>query len=313
MAGRHLGQALSDWASAREFICLWRESDDLDRARLSSCAGQSPGSLALATAPALDSDPAEAQDAFVAGARRLAGYELAGISRVRTCGGCGMSLVPLSHRVRQAHLACCGSSMGRAGLHSYHAPHRAVAERLTSLWRTDGFDAQPELLGILPGTDERPADVAVMEAPASLHVAAPGTFLAVDVRIARLLEHSHLPREVSLPGATVESIEDAKRDQYEARVRAQGGCFMPFVIDEFGKLGPSADWLLHIMALKAAERQRSDFRLGRTLADRAARLRMTWASSIASVLHTTITHVQHQHLMASLRISSSGPVPGTVG
>ena len=76
------------------------------------------------------------------------------------------------------------------------------------------------------------------------------------------------------------------------------------MLDEFGKLGPSATWLLHIMALRAADRQRTDFRLGRSLADRAARLRLTWAASIAAVLHTTITAGQQHRLMASLRASA---------
>jgi len=307
VAGRYLGRDLADWAGARAFVALWRGADDLDRARLASCAGQSPGCLALAMAPSLDGDPEEATGTFVAAGRRLAGMELAGVSRARTCSPCGQSLAGLSARVREAHFASCGSSTGRPGTHAFHAPHRAVAEMLQCCLRGDGFDAQPELDGVLPGSQERPADVAVMEAPAAFHVAAPGCFLAIDVRVARVQTHSTLAGEVALPGAEVERIELAKRGQYEARVRAEGGRFTPFVLDEFGKLGPSATWFLHIMALKAADRQRTDFRKGRTLADRAARIRMRWAASIAAVLHTTIGAGQHHRLLASLR--ASGPAP----
>ena len=70
--------------------------------------------------------------------------------------------------------------------------------------------SKPELDGVLPGTQERPADIAVMEAPAGFHVAAPGCFLAIDVRIARLQEHSSLTAEVALTGTAVERIETAK-------------------------------------------------------------------------------------------------------
>jgi hypothetical protein len=311
VAGRYLGRDLADWDGARAFLRLWRTADDLDQARLASCAGQSPGSLALAAAPTLDGDPAETTDAFVAAARRLTGLELAGVARARTCAPCGQSLTALAPRVREAHFACCGSSAGRAGAHAYHAPHRAVAERLQCLLRAAGFDAQPELDGVLPGSQERPADVAVTEAPAAFHVASPGCFLAIDVRVARLQEHSSLAAEVALPGAAVERIERAKRAHYADRVRAEGrGRFTPFVLDEFGKLGPSAAWLLDIMALKAADRQRTDFRLGRSLADRAARLRLAWAASIAAVLHSTITAGQHHRLMASLRASEPSPGVG---
>ena len=44
-----------------------------------------------------------------------------------------------------------------------------------------------------------------------------------------------------MPGSTIEGVEGVKRTRlYESRVRAEGGRFVPFVIDEFGKLGASA-------------------------------------------------------------------------
>ncbi len=67
--------------------------------------------------------------------------------------------------------------------------------------------------------------------------------------------------------------------------------------------------MLDIMALRAAERQRSDFRLGPAPA-RAARLRATWAASLSGALHTAITAYVHQRLVASLRLS---PVVGGGG
>ena len=79
---------------------------------------------------------------------------------------------------------------------------------------------------------------------------------------------------------------------------------MPFVIDEFGKLGPSATWLLHIMSMRAAERQRGDFRQGRNIMVRAARLRSGWASAITQALHSSLLEGQRQRLIASLRTSA---------
>ena len=107
-----------------------------------------------------------------------------------------------------------------------------------------------------------------------------------------------------MPGSTVEGVETDKRRLYESRVRAEGGRFVPFVIDEFGKLGASATWLLHAVALRAAERHRADFRLGATLEARAAHFRSTWTATLTGVLHQTITNGIHQRLMASLRASA---------
>ena len=172
------------------------------------------------------------------------------------------------------------------------------------------MDAELELDGLLPGTRERPADVGLADAPGAFCAAAPGVFLAIDVRIARLHESSYLATERAMPGSTVEGVETDKRRLYESRVRAEGGRFVPFVIDEFGKLGASATWLLHAVARRAAERHRADFRLGATLETRAAHFRSTWTATLTGVLHQTITNGIHQRLMASLRASAS---PGVVG
>ena len=175
--------------------------------------------------------------------------------------------------------------------------------------RAAGLDAQLELDGLLPGTRERPADVGLADAPGAFCAVAPGVFLAIDVRIARLQEASYLATERAMPGSTIETIETEKRTKYESRVRAEGGRFVPFVLDEFGKLGASATWLLHAVALRAAERQRADFRLGTTLDMRAAHFRSTWTANLTGVLHRAITGCVHQRLMASLRATAS---PGVV-
>ena len=77
---------------------------------------------------------------------------------------------------------------------------------------------------------------------------------------------------------------------------------MPFVINEFGKLGASAQWLLSLLAIRAAERQRGDFRAGRNLMARAARIRGGWRADISRALHSTIVEGQRQRLVASLRV-----------
>ena len=105
-----------------------------------------------------------------------------------------------------------------------------------------------------------------------------------------------------MPGCTVERIETAKRTKYEQRIAAEGGIFVPFVVDEFGKLGASAQWLLHSLALRAAERQRGDYRAGRSLGARAARIQSGWRADVASALHSAITAGQQRRLVASLRI-----------
>ena len=175
-----------------------------------------------------------------------------------------------------------------------------------------GLDAELELDGLLPGSRERPADVGLADAPGAFCAYAPGLFLAIDVRIARVHEASYLSTERAHPGSTVEGIETAKRTQYASRVTAEGGRFVPFVLDEFGKLGASAVWLLHAVALRAAERQRADFRYGATLDERATRFRTAWTGLLTGVLHTTVTGVIHRRFLASLRATVSAPVVGYI-
>ena len=278
----------------------WRAADDLDRVRLASCAGQGAGCLPLAAevGGGADPDPAVAQQAFRLAARRLLGLLPPGIDRVRTCGACGQPLAAYPSRVRAAHLVACGSRPPGAarGAHAYHAPHHAVAWQLQRLLEASGFEAIPEPAGLLPGSRERPADVA------AFHISDASSFIAIDVRVVRLHIASALADEVAKPGCAVEGVETAKRGLYESRCIAQGGVFVPFVINEFGKLGASAQWLLSILAIRAAERQRGDFRAGRNLMARAARIRGGWRADISRALHSTIVEGQRQRLVASLRV-----------
>ena len=88
---------------------------------------------------------------------------------------------------------------------------------------------------------------------------------------------------------------------------------MPFVLDEFGKLGPSATWLLHTLSMRAAERLQSDFRRGRGNMERAARIRSRWASQIAQALHGALIEGQRRRLMASLHTTTGGDGDRWVG
>ena len=298
--GRGLLQALSTWASARAFVHGWWAAADLDRARLAACAGQGAGCLLLAAEAGFgaEPDPAGAQRVFRLAARRQLGRPLPGTEQVRTCGACGMALSPYSACVRSAHLASCGSRpMDMAtGTHAYQGPHHAVAWALERLVKAAGFEAVPEMPGLLSGSRDRPGDVA------AFGIVDGSSFIAIDVRIARLILPAYLSAEVAMPGCTVERIETAKRTKYEQRVAAEGGIFVPFVVDEFGKLGASAQWLLHSLALRAAERQRGDYRAGRSLGARAARIQSGWRADIASALHSAIAAGQQRRLVASLRI-----------
>ena len=76
-------------------------------------------------------------------------------------------------------------------------------------------------------------------------------------------------------------------------------------------LGASAhEWLLHTLALRAAERRRGDFRQGQDIRARAARIRRGWASEIALALLAAVTEGQRQRLMASIRMCAGWEGPG---
>ena len=137
---------------------------------------------------------------------------------------CSVALLCLRAVLRSAHLASCGSRpMDMAtGTHAYLGPHHAVAWALERLVKAAGFEAVPEMPGLLSGSRDRPGDVA------AFGIVDGSSFIAIDVRIARLILPAYLSAEVAMPGCTVERIETAKRTKYEQRVAAEGGIFRAF-------------------------------------------------------------------------------------
>ena len=178
--------------------------------------------------------------------------------------------------------------------HAWQAPHRAVAQCLHALLGEAGFASVLEPPHLLGGSQERPADVA------ALWVSDTCRSLAIDIRIARHQIHSALDSEARAPGSNIEAREVDKCTLYESRCRREGMVFVPFVLDEFGKAGASAQWLLHHLSRTVAERQRLDFRLGSDIATRAARIRRQWRAALTSALHFAIADGQRRRLAAAV-------------
>ena len=98
----------------------------------------------------------------------------------------------------------------------------------------------------------------------------------------------------------LECREEAKRQRYTVRCRAEGITFIPFVLDEFGHLGDCATLLLDALADRYAERARGDYREGRDAGQRRAAFLMRWRTRITYAAHSAVIRCIQERARRSL-------------
>ena len=229
---------------------------------------------------------------FRAVARRLLGIPLPSALHLRRCASCGQSTAGWSASVISARMASCGSALlgdrGHGGGTVYQTVHDEVAVQLERAGQEAGFGSELETEGLLPGSDDRPADILLMDA---------ARLYAIDVRVAHVQMHGTVD---SPPGIEIAKEEEAKRQRYTVRCRAEGITFIPFVLDEFGHLGDCATLLLDALADRYAERARGDYREGRDAGQRRAAFLMRWRTRITYAAHSAVIRCIQERARRSL-------------
>jgi len=152
------------------------------------------------------------------------------------CCGTGMDESHIAQHVTQ-----CGVSVVGPMLHV----HTALASVVQSICREAGGAVGMELPGLLDG-QRRPGDVTVIGyAGVSRH-------LVIDVSVAHVCTTSNQRSAWSTPGASARLVEDSKVRSYRGDCEARGHRFVPFVVEDGGRVGGQATALLDELAVRAA-------------------------------------------------------------
>ena len=133
--------------------------------------------------------------------------------------------------------------------------------------------------------------------------------VAIDVTVVHLQTTSSCATAARYPGRPVETEELRKRSLYGNRMRT-GVRFVPFAVDDYGHTGDAGIALLEQLAAHAAETMGSDFRHGRSVADRRGFWMERWQERIAWAVHTGIDRSLHRRLALSRRLARPGAGPG---
>jgi len=241
------------WCALHGFGELRLCSSPLDRARLSSCAGQGSSGSALHTAPQLLGDGLEgvSADGFRSCGRRWLGAAPPGMMELQACGACaGLSFTGFSAAERAAHLETCNSASreerARHGaLPTYTSSSDAVCQAVRQCAEEvlGSANVLTELKGqVQDGSNKRPGDVTLY-----FHTHT----LAIDITITHVQCSTYADTQAHRPGQPVEEAAVAKRKKYKDKLKG-GIRFMPFAIDDFGHIGDAGWAVLGQLAAHAA-------------------------------------------------------------
>jgi hypothetical protein len=196
-----------------------------------------------------------------------------------------------------------GGGRGTAGI--LYCFHRAMVGLLERILQEAGGSTVREMPGLLAGTFERPADVAVLALDGD------GQHLVVDVAVVEAMTTSMVDRGRASweAGFPARSVERGKRDRYQSRVEGAGHRFVPFVIECGGRLGQQAVALLEEMATRRADRYRRRDDYGVPQAEVRRRVLSDWLERLSTGIHAEMaTWIELS--LARAQQARSAPVAG---
>ena len=94
-----------------------------------------------------------------------------------------------------------------------------------------------------------------------------------------------------------------KRNRYASRLGEENIRFVPFAVDDFGHLGDAAAAFLDQLASHAAAKHTSDYRHGKSFAERRGHWLAKWQEQVAWAVHTGIDDSLQRRLDLSRRLS----------
>ena len=142
-----------------------------------------------------------------------------------------------------------------------------------------------EVPGLLEGGQERPGDVVVLDYMESNQT------LAVDVSCSRIMTDTSLEMAAKAPLQHLEGAETRKLNLYSARCKALSIHFVPFIMDEYGHIGPMGVAFLQGLAERTATKRRANGTTTEVWAVLAQRLQKTWQGFMIVELHSAMARV----------------------
>ena len=196
------------------------------------------------------------------------------------CPECGVEMP--EHQIRD-HLCRCprmGDGAGRAMSMFTHV-HGVVVRELRDILRECGAAAFVEMPGIIRDTHERPGDIV------AISVGGVGRHWVIDVSVVSVLTDDLVRRgSVGLvPGAAARRAEQRKQQHYQARVEGAGHRFIPFVMEEGGRLGQEATSLLEELVGLRVDRCRQSEDWGVRVPELRRRILQGWLVRLSEACH----------------------------
>ena len=140
------------------------------------------------------------------------------------CGPCPACLQESD--VLGDHALCCGSGGDISG-------HNALRDAIFETAVAAGLGPVKEGCFLLPGNDQRPADVLVPNWTS-------GKDVAMDVKVTTPIKVTTMPGAANTAGFALNHAHMGKLDGAEEACRRQGLAFLPLVAETFGDWHPSA-------------------------------------------------------------------------
>jgi len=289
-----LGRALA----RRRCVAAWRRRSPVERARMLACGGMAGGAFMVSTAHGIP-------DAlYPTAVRHLLGCREPLAAGLTSCPECKIRMT--EDELRDHVVRCPSMNRGRAGstrtanlLFHYH---RVMVDLLEEIAREVGVTTILEMPALLAGTAERPADIACIS------VEGAGRHWIIDFSLVHVLSSTYIDRGRASreAGYAARVMEDHKIKHYHRRVEALGHRFIPFVMEDGGRMGQHAAALLREFAVLRADRSRrtDDWESSRAVVQE--RYYTQWIQRISSRLHAGMaTWIQLSLTRARERVGGS--------
>jgi hypothetical protein len=185
---------------------------------------------------------------------------------LHACPCCGQ---PMAYTDIPDHLTACGRGGGRQLLHT------TIMRVVRSILEEAGEFVEVELGGIIEGTNRRPGDITAMGFTSATH------HLVIDVASVTVMCGTHVAGAAVTAGSAARAKERDKFAHSAALVRRAGHRFVPFVVEQYGRLGVHAQALLRELADRTIAAGRFRHCDGRSRDASRAMLLSMWRSRIS--------------------------------
>jgi hypothetical protein len=268
-----------------DWMDLWDDLDVTGRARLASATGQGGGAILTmdATQQGLQVPP----DQYMLSVRRMLGMAEPLCAHATGCRACGQALETAELAVLHfpSCPGACALGAGATDLYGTQLVHGALKRGMARVLAESGATPLQEVPGLLAGGQERPGDVVVLNYMESNQT------LAVDVSCSRIVCATHVVSAAEAPLQPLEEAETRKLRMYSERCRTARIHFVPFIMDEYGHIGPMGRAFLQGLAERTASSRIASGASTEIWAVLAQRLQRTWEGYMSVELHSSMAKV----------------------